>query len=145
MCSKKEQLDKSRGRHGKCEQRCYDLQSFIDKVKEPLPFRELGSFPVYSLGGPFTFQLGKDGCITEVINTNPFQLYHPRMFRHLEVEVILTENGTGNADRKRDWDVLRERWGLGAEFKRHSESWHSLRGIPGGPERDSFHHQVPFY
>ncbi|XP_067406891.1 ovostatin-like [Emydura macquarii macquarii] len=42
-----------------------------------------------------TAQLGKDGCITEVINTNPFQLYHPRMFRHLEVEVILTETGTG--------------------------------------------------
>uniref|UniRef100_A0A8C3SLD4 Ovostatin n=1 Tax=Chelydra serpentina TaxID=8475 RepID=A0A8C3SLD4_CHESE len=43
-----------------------------------------------------TAQLGKDGCITKVINTKTFKLYHPRMFRFLDVEAILTEDGTGN-------------------------------------------------
>ncbi|XP_039376941.1 ovostatin-like [Mauremys reevesii] len=42
-----------------------------------------------------TAQLGKDGCITKVINTKTFKLYHPRMFWFLEVEAILTEDGTG--------------------------------------------------
>ncbi|CAM4441061.1 unnamed protein product [Caretta caretta] len=42
-----------------------------------------------------TGQLGKDGCITNVINTKTFKLYHPRMFWFLEVEAILTEDGTG--------------------------------------------------
>ncbi|KAG6924451.1 ovostatin, partial [Chelydra serpentina] len=42
-----------------------------------------------------TAQLGKDGCITKVINTKTFKLYHPRMFRFLDVEAILTEDGTG--------------------------------------------------
>ncbi|XP_044834940.1 ovostatin-like [Mauremys mutica] len=42
-----------------------------------------------------TAQLGKDGCITKVINTKTFKLYHPRMLWSLEVEAILTEDGTG--------------------------------------------------
>ncbi|XP_050799023.1 ovostatin-like [Gopherus flavomarginatus] len=42
-----------------------------------------------------TAQLGKDGCIMKVINTKTFKLYHPRMFWFLEVEAILTEDGTG--------------------------------------------------
>ncbi|XP_023968757.2 ovostatin-like [Chrysemys picta bellii] len=42
-----------------------------------------------------TAQLGKDGCITKVINTKTFKLYHPRMSWSLEVEAILTEDGTG--------------------------------------------------
>ncbi|TFJ96981.1 uracil phosphoribosyltransferase [Platysternon megacephalum] len=42
-----------------------------------------------------TAQLGKDGCITKIINTKTFKLYHPRMSWSLEVEAILTEDGTG--------------------------------------------------
>ncbi|XP_075758604.1 ovostatin-like [Pelodiscus sinensis] len=42
-----------------------------------------------------TGELGTDGCITNVISTKTFKLYHARMFGYLEVEATLTEAGTG--------------------------------------------------
>ncbi|XP_019345829.1 ovostatin [Alligator mississippiensis] len=42
-------------------------------------------------------KLGKDGCLTKAIPTSAFQLfrYHPRMFVSLNVDAVVTENGTG--------------------------------------------------
>ncbi|KAI6079822.1 Ovostatin-like protein [Aix galericulata] len=41
--------------------------------------------------------LGKDGCLSTVISTKTFQLYrsYARMYARLNVETIVTENGTG--------------------------------------------------
>lgn len=45
------------------------------------------------------FQLGKDGCLNTVISIKTFQLYrrYARMYASLNVESIVTENGTGNS------------------------------------------------
>lgn len=58
------------------------------------------------------FQLGKDGCLSTVISTKTFQLYrsYARMYARLNVETIVTENGTGNT-----------KWRL-------RSSWVSLKG-----------------
>ncbi|XP_074851267.1 ovostatin-like [Carettochelys insculpta] len=40
-------------------------------------------------------QLGKDGCSTNIISTKTFKLYSSSMFGYLEVEAIVTEDGTG--------------------------------------------------
>uniref|UniRef100_A0A8C4UZH8 OVOS protein n=1 Tax=Falco tinnunculus TaxID=100819 RepID=A0A8C4UZH8_FALTI len=42
--------------------------------------------------------LGKDGCLSTIISTKKFQLYrsYARMYASLNVESIVTENGTGN-------------------------------------------------
>lgn len=43
----------------------------------------------------FIFQL-KDGCISQAVNTKVFQLYRSGLFMTFNVNVMVTEFGTGN-------------------------------------------------
>lgn len=75
------------------------------------------------------FQLGKDGCLSTVISTKTFQLYrsYARMYARLNVETIVTENGTGNT-----------KWRL-------RSSWVSLKGNTSweeSPGSQSVHQMV---
>ncbi|NXL53289.1 OVOS protein, partial [Podilymbus podiceps] len=52
-----------------------------------------------------TGRLGKDGCLNAVISIKTFQLYrsYARMYTSLNVESIITENGTGIQMKKHDY------------------------------------------
>lgn len=70
-------------------------------LREPeIQIQEQFSKPWEKWAFPFVllFQLGKDGCLNTVISTKTFQLYrrYARMYASLNVESIVTENGTGN-------------------------------------------------
>ncbi|XP_021103747.1 ovostatin isoform X2 [Heterocephalus glaber] len=43
----------------------------------------------------FTIQLGKDGCMSQFINTDAFELNREGYLNYLEVQALVTESGTG--------------------------------------------------
>ncbi|KAM6162668.1 ovostatin-like [Erethizon dorsatum] len=43
----------------------------------------------------FTIQLGKDGCMSQVINTDAFEFNREGYLSYLEVQALVTESGTG--------------------------------------------------
>ncbi|NWX18238.1 OVOS protein, partial [Aegotheles bennettii] len=54
--------------------------------------------------------LGKDGCLSTVISINTFQLYrsYARMYANLQVESIVTEDGTGIQIKDNDYITVSE-------------------------------------
>ncbi|XP_006901819.1 PREDICTED: ovostatin-like [Elephantulus edwardii] len=52
-------------------------------------------FSLNSLCQNYTFQLGKDGCASYIINTNTFELYREGYRNYLELHALVTEEGTG--------------------------------------------------
>ncbi|KAM9388176.1 ovostatin-like [Phaethornis superciliosus] len=54
--------------------------------------------------------LGKDGCLSTVVSVKTFQLYrsYERMYTSLEVESIVTENGTGIQLKDKDYVSVHE-------------------------------------
>ncbi|XP_055568657.1 ovostatin-like [Falco cherrug] len=57
-----------------------------------------------------TGPLGKDGCLSTIISTKKFQLYrsYARMYASLNVESIVTENGTGIQMKSYDYVAVRQ-------------------------------------
>ncbi|XP_026236336.1 ovostatin-like [Urocitellus parryii] len=51
--------------------------------------------PLNSLCKNFTLQLGKDGCVSQLINTDAFELNREGYRSYFEVHVLVTESGTG--------------------------------------------------
>ncbi|XP_048642237.1 ovostatin-like [Marmota marmota marmota] len=53
--------------------------------------------PLNSLCKNFTLQMGKDGCVSQLINTDAFELNREGYQSYFKVYVLVTESGTGNA------------------------------------------------
>ncbi|XP_047405685.1 ovostatin-like [Sciurus carolinensis] len=51
--------------------------------------------PLNSLCKNFTLQLGKDGCVSQLINTDAFELNREGYRSYFEVHAVVTESGTG--------------------------------------------------
>ncbi|XP_077026094.1 ovostatin-like isoform X2 [Tamandua tetradactyla] len=55
----------------------------------------LCSYPINSLCKNFTTELGKDGCISQFVNTTGFELNREGYRSYFEVHTLVTETGTG--------------------------------------------------
>ncbi|KAM5262733.1 ovostatin-like [Ctenodactylus gundi] len=65
----------------------------LSACREPTAW---GACPqISSLCRNVTVQLGKDGCVSQFINTNTFELTREGYLSHIEVHALVTEGGTG--------------------------------------------------
>ncbi|XP_062971829.1 ovostatin homolog 1-like [Cynocephalus volans] len=66
----------------------------LSVCRDSTAYGACGHLP-YSLCKNFTTQLGKDGCVSQFISTDAFELNREGYWSYLEVHALVTEHGTG--------------------------------------------------